>query len=1228
MLTLPLPDSVKEKIWNGVASFLAEQAKKVAGEEMSRRIEGLRSDRAFAGDLDKAIERAATRFATEYEDQKVAHTLTDDAGFYYLPNVQNAVQALIASPYNTQSRDAIEADFVSVLSPRDKVRARPAAEFFLARLREELISVHKAHDTLELFLQLESYKVGQKQLVVQTEIRDALKPSPAAIAEARVRYLDYLIETNKYTDPRGIMQTRRSVTLKLDEIFVLLTAEAHDNPGADIRAESARAAEDEDEEENTLWEAQQRLRPNELRTEPVDLSLVLREHPRVAILGGPGAGKTTLMRFLALHFARAMQTVAESESAPFRPAAPPVRDHDGNDYGEARLPILLRVAVYADAFTKDRALSLREFLPTAFGSVDAPTEALGEVLYNALRNGRALVLLDGLDEIIEAGDRVEITRRIEEFAAGLHPHNRFVVTSRIAGYRSAPLGGGFAHFTLRELARPQIEKFLNRWCPAVERFHTPTAADAEVARRAQIEIDGIVKAVDKNEGVKRLAANPLMLTVLALIHHAGAHLPSRRVELYELAVKTLLEDWELARGIPSGKVVKENEARRMLGPLAHWLHASKSRGEASEGEVKDQLAQALGTWRGLPPDHQDVETAVDEFLQRVREHTGIFVERAPKVYGFMHLTFEEYFAARELVRRRDQTARRIYERRHQPRWEEPIRLAISFLSDDYPDDASDLIRTAILAEGEDATVQGYEPSRYEDILHRDLLLAGRCMGDCVGVDAALRQRVVRQLLMIYFDRQGAGAYEPLRRRIIGHLRDIQGTEAGEDALRGFLSALNHESEDLRGDAAEALGQLGNTIPEVPTALLTALNDKNERVRRNAVMALGRIGHATPEVLIALLTALNDEHEGVRGNAVLALMWLGNTTPAVLTALLTALNDKNEGVRGNAVGALGRLGNATPEVLAALLTALNDKSKGVRGNAAQALGRLGNATPEVLAALLTALNDADEDVRRSAALALGRSGDATPEVLTALVTALNDKSKGVRGNTVVALGRSGDATPEVLAALLTALKDKNGGVRGNAAQALGRIGHATPEVLIALLTALNDDKEYVRGNALVTLGWLGNATPEVLAALLTALNDKNGGVRGNAAQALGRLGNATPEVLAALLTALNDKSKGVRGNAATALGRLRNATPEVLAALLTALNDENEYVRGNAAEALEQLCNGPAVRRIRAQLHKIGESLHAFAADPRNRLRSLAISDQARYAAWDALWAVAQAMDEA
>ncbi len=96
---------------------------------------------------------------------------------------------------------------------------------------------------------------------------------------------------------------------------------------------------------------------------------------------------------------------------------------------------------------------------------------------------------------------------------------------------------GFQPFTLRKFDKPQIEAFLNQWCLAVEQFHYPDLEQSDICRLAQQEIDGILQAVNESRGVLELASNPLMLTILALIHRNGKRLPSRRIELYDLAVK-------------------------------------------------------------------------------------------------------------------------------------------------------------------------------------------------------------------------------------------------------------------------------------------------------------------------------------------------------------------------------------------------------------------------------------------------------------------------------------------------------------------------------------------------------------------------------------------------------------------------------------------------------------------------------------------------------------------
>src|SRR5260370_9355599 len=105
---------------------------------------------------------------------------------------------------------------------------------------------------------------------------------------------------------------------------------------------------------------------------------------------------------------------------------------------------------------------------------ECPREGLADLLTTKLGQGNCLILLDGLDEIVSADDRRSVVRQIEEFVRRYdNAPNRFVMSSRLAGYRSAPLGEPFAHYTVQEMNKTQIHCFLERWCRAVEAVDAP-----------------------------------------------------------------------------------------------------------------------------------------------------------------------------------------------------------------------------------------------------------------------------------------------------------------------------------------------------------------------------------------------------------------------------------------------------------------------------------------------------------------------------------------------------------------------------------------------------------------------------------------------------------------------------------------------------------------------------------------------------------------------------------
>ncbi|MFN8457144.1 MAG: SUMF1/EgtB/PvdO family nonheme iron enzyme [Anaerolineae bacterium] len=355
-------------------------------------------------------------------------------------------------------------------------------------------------------------------------------------------------------------------------------------------------------------------------SEPQPVLELLQQQPGLIILGDPGAGKTTFLKYLALQLATGQGEIL----------------HLGN-----RLPILLPLSAYANALA-EKDIPLDRFIPTYYRDrgVDLP---LGPMLNEALEQGGALLLLDGLDEVKEQGQRGLVVERVLDFF-GLQQQrgNKFILTSRIVGYREVrPSHPGLAECTLVDFEAEEISQFISQWTGALERAargDTPVAA-----QEALREASELLAATERNPGVQRLAANPLLLTILALMKRQGVTLPERRVELYQKYVETLLKTWNLARGLgrPATRDLDVVETLKVLAPLALWMHQTSPGIGLVKREAMRQELERIYTVRADPaPDK-----AARQFLADVREHASLLLERGAGEFGFIHLTFQEYLAA-------------------------------------------------------------------------------------------------------------------------------------------------------------------------------------------------------------------------------------------------------------------------------------------------------------------------------------------------------------------------------------------------------------------------------------------------------------------------------------------------------------------------------------------------------------------------------------------------------
>ena len=852
--------------------------------------------------------------------------------------------------------------------------------------------------------------------------------APATLDELRQHYCEYIVRTCQWLDFRGLLQLRNVVRLPLDEVFVPLQA----TTGSEypLRPEFISSPPTSERPDAVAWRMMERRRIERR----VTLNEAIRQHRLLVVLGDPGSGKSTLLRYLALTFAQ---------------GEPRVKDQIGID--EDRLPILVPLSAFAEARKRRSTLPLAEFLPHYFSGQGLPD--FSPVFEDVLHSGHALILLDGLDEMLTYDDRTSVARAVVEFA-NAYPGCRVIVTSRIAGYVSGMLPASFATFTLAPFDDDAIQRFARQWSLAFEAIGLPTPTlPPDAQRRAMLRAEQLATAVTSHPSVRRLATNPLLLTLLALIHHQGTRLPQRRVDLYRLCVEALAETWNLARSLTGRPIdLRLGERRldeafvvRILAPVACWMHETEPTGLVERDELAAHIAEQFVEREDASPD--EAASLARDFVDLAREQMGLLVERAPDVFSFLHLSVQEYLAARFLSERMD-AFERLKPRLHHPRWREVVLLTAGCLHGDF---ANTFVENILNAH-----------SLYDELLHRDLLLAARCIGNDVPVSPKLREQIRDALFDLWRD----PPFSRLRDRISRILAYLRGSVIGSDVLDFLLSVVQDrgEKEWVRGDAASALGAVAQGEERAVNVLLSIVQDKRESqwLRWKVAVASGQARQGEERVVNTLLSVLQDkdENERVRAGTASALGQVGQGEERIVKLFLSIVQDKAENklVRGTTASALGQVGEEEETTVKLFLSIVQDKSENelVRTGAALGLRQAGQGEESVVETLLNVVQDKGESewVREGAAYVLGQVGQGEERIVKLFLSIVQDKgeSEWVREGAASALGQVGQGGESVVNTLLNVVQDKNEneGVRVNAAYVLGQVGQGEERIVNTLL----------------------------------------------------------------------------------------------------------------------------------------------------------------------------------
>ncbi|MGW7513128.1 NACHT domain-containing protein [Streptomyces massasporeus] len=396
---------------------------------------------------------------------------------------------------------------------------------------------------------------------------------------------------------------------------------------------------------------------------------------RLVLLGDPGAGKSTLARYLALALAGGLEEVPAEL---------------GDLVKAGVVPVVVELRHLADG-GRWRGRTVEDFWEefNTTERMSLPRDVLEYLLGRTHRP--VLVVFDGLDEIFDPARRAEVAGQVAAFAE-VHEHVRVILTSRVVGFtREVFNTAGFSQAKLEDLPKRQIESFIRRWY---------TAAHPDDPGEAARLSERLISAVRGFTSVAELAGNPLLLTILASIG-LGATIPRDRREVYRHAVDVLTGRWDRdAKHLPLPRQDHPDVAaaideldtgllQEILERLARRLQesAGNDRGSPliSRGDLTDMIAAYVVSDMNYPPNVGRI--VANAMVGRLHERAFLLHPYGAGMYGFVHRTFLEYLAARELSRRytgREWTPEQLIdmlaERAVNPVWHEVILLFVGQIS--------------------------------------------------------------------------------------------------------------------------------------------------------------------------------------------------------------------------------------------------------------------------------------------------------------------------------------------------------------------------------------------------------------------------------------------------------------------------------------------------------------------------------------------------------------------
>src|SRR5919199_3211498 len=379
--------------------------------------------------------------------------------------------------------------------------------------------------------------------------------------------------------------------------------------------------------------------------------------PKLMVMGKPGAGKTTFLQKVALQCIR-------------------------GELPSASIPIFIELRnlteeTLANSVTIADDFSFLDYINRKF--IDFGISA--QQVETLLKHGKALILLDGLDEV-RADHTDTLLKQITKFSKTYY-QNPFIITCRFAAqpYRFP----GFTYIELADFNQAQIEAFAKKWFVAAASKQNKE----EGLNLATQFIDKL--KLPENQPIRELTKTPILLNLTVSVFQAKADFPKKRSKLYEAGLDILLVRWDEARGIQRDEVYRSLSLPHKIKLLSHIAATTFEDGNYffEQSEIEQHIADYLTTLPEVSSDPETRRLNSEAVLKAIEAQHGLLVERALGVYSFSHLTFQEYLTARNIVTSPDtatlrEALLRLSVHITQPQWRGRVFLTVRFVGEAEP----------------------------------------------------------------------------------------------------------------------------------------------------------------------------------------------------------------------------------------------------------------------------------------------------------------------------------------------------------------------------------------------------------------------------------------------------------------------------------------------------------------------------------------------------------------